>query len=266
VYDSAVQISGSAMATSGSKIRLFVNEGLKKDESITLRGMQCHYLVHVMRTKAGDRIALFNGEDGEWQACVDRVGKNDCSLDVEDNLRPQGPEIGPWLAFAPLKKTRTQFVVEKATELGASRLWPVFTGRTTTDRVNLQRLRAHAIEAAEQCDRLTVPIVSEPSILGDLAAAWPDDRELLVMDCGGHGRPLLDAMTAIGTRVAEGRQQPPGLLVGPEGGFAKTELDDLAALPFATAVALGPRILRAETAALSALACWQAVVESQSKH
>jgi 16S rRNA (uracil1498-N3)-methyltransferase len=254
------------MATSGSRIRLFVDEGLKKDESITLRGMQCHYLVHVMRIKAGDKIALFNGEDGEWQALVDRIGKNDCILDVDDNLRPQGPETGPWLAFAPLKKTRTQFVVEKATELGVSRLWPVFTGRTTTDRVNLQRLRAHAIEAAEQCDRLTVPIVSEPSSLGDLIADWPNDRELLVMDCSGHGRPLLDAMTAIGARVADGRQQPPALLVGPEGGFAEAELDDLATLPFATAVALSPRILRAETAALSALACWQAVVESQSKH
>lgn len=252
------------MATSRSKIRLFVNDALKKDVSITLRGMQCHYLVHVMRIKAGDDIALFNGEDGEWQACVDRVGKNDCILNVDDNLRAQGLETGPWLAFAPLKKTRTQFVVEKATELGVSRLWPVFTGRTTADRVNLQRLRAHAIEAAEQCDRLTVPIVSEPSVLSDLVADWPNDRRLLVMDCSGRGTPLLNVLSAIGALVAEGRQQPPGLLVGPEGGFTNAELDDVAALPFATAVALSRRILRAETAALSALACWQAVAETQS--
>jgi len=232
---------------------------------MTLRGMQCHYLVHVMRINAGDRIALFNGEDGEWQACVDRVGKNDCILNVDDNLRPQEPETGPWLAFAPLKKTRTQFVVEKATELGVSRLWPVFTGRTTTDRVNLQRLRAHAIEAAEQCDRLTVPIISEPSILSDLVADWPNDRRLLVMDCSGQGTPLLNVLSSMGAPVAEGRQQPPGLLVGPEGGFTRAELDDVAALPFATAVALSSRTLRAETAALSALACWQAVVESPCK-
>jgi len=253
------------MATSRSKIRLFVYDALKKDESISLCGMQCHYLVHVMRIKAGDRIALFNGDDGEWQACVDRVGKNDCILDVEDNLRLQESETGPWLAFAPLKKTRTQFVVEKATELGASRLWPVFTARSTTDRVNLHRLRAYAIEAAEQCDRLTVPIVSEPSILSVLVADWPNDRDLLVMDCSGRGRPLLDILPAIGVRVAEGRQKPPGLLVGPEGGFTEAELDDVAALPFATAVTLSPRILRAETASLSALACWQAVVESPRK-
>jgi 16S rRNA (uracil1498-N3)-methyltransferase len=252
------------MATSGAKIRLFVNDVLQKDASISLRGMQCHYLVHVMRIRSGDKIALFNGKDGEWQACIEQARKNDCVLDVNDKLRPQQPETGPWLAFAPLKKTRTQFVVEKATELGASRLWPVFTGRTTTDRVNLQRLRAHAIEAAEQCDRLTVPNVTEPSNLNDLAADWPNDRILLVMDCSGRGRPLLNVLSAIGVLVAEGRQQPPGLLVGPEGGFTKAELDDLAALPFVTTVALSSRILRAETAALSALACWQAVVESQS--
>ncbi|MGB5695744.1 MAG: RsmE family RNA methyltransferase, partial [Polyangiales bacterium] len=140
------------------------------------------------------------------------------------------------------------------------------TGRTTTDRVNLQRLRAHAIEAAEQCDRLTVPIVSEPSVLSDLVADWPNDRRLLVMDCSGDGRPLLDVLSATGALVAEGRQLAPGLLVGPEGGFTRAELVDLAGLPFVTAVALSPRILRAETAALSALACWQAVVDSHCKH
>jgi 16S rRNA (uracil1498-N3)-methyltransferase len=253
------------MATSGSRVRLFVNEALKKDASIAVRGMQCHYLVHVMRIRAGDRIALFNGEDGEWQASVKQARKNGCVLDIGDELRPQEAEIGPWLAFAPLKKTRTQFVIEKATELGVSRLLPVFTDHTSTERVNLQRLRAYAVEAAEQCDRLTVPKVMEPSDLNDLAADWPDDRRLLVMDCRGGGTPLLDVLSAIGVLVAERRQQPPGLLVGPEGGFTAAELDDLAALPFATTVALGSRILRAETAALSALACWQAVVESRSK-
>lgn len=254
------------MVTSRSKIRLFVDDALNKDESITLRGMQCHYLVHVMRIKTGDQIALFNGMDGEWQAVVEQARKNDCVLKIEHKLRSQGPEAGPWLSFAPLKKTRTQFVVEKATELGASRLSPVITGRTTTDRVNLQRLRAHAVEAAEQCNRLTVPDVMEPSVLSDLVDSWPCDRTLLVMDCSGDGKPLLNVMAAIGILVAERRQQPPGLLVGPEGGFTKAELDDLSALPFATTVALGSLILRAETAALSALACWHAVVETQSKH
>jgi 16S rRNA (uracil1498-N3)-methyltransferase len=253
------------MATSGSRIRLFVNDALKKDSSIAVRGMQCHYLVHVMRIRTGDRIALFNGEDGEWQASVEQARKNDCVLDICDKLRPQEPEIGPWLAFAPLKKTRTQFVVEKATELGASRLLPVFTGRTSAERVNLQRLRAYAVEAAEQCDRLTVPNVMEPSDLSGLAAGWPDDRTLLVMDCSGGARPLLDVLSAIGVLVTQGRQQPPGLLVGPEGGFTAAELDELAALPFVTTVELGSRILRAETAALSALACWQAVVDSRSR-
>jgi len=252
------------MQTSGSRIRLFVEDVLKHAGSVPLQDMQRHYLVNVMRLRVGDPVTLFNGRDGEWQGRVAKVGKNDCIVDVGSRLRAQRPEVGPWLAFAPLKKTCTQFVVEKATELGASRLLPVFTSRTVTDRVNLQRLRSYAIEAAEQSHRLTLPIVTTPTILADLLASWPDDRQLLVMDCSGDGEPLLGALSTIYALVEEGRQQPPGLLVGPEGGFAEPELDDFASLPFATSVMLGSRILRAETAALAALACWQAVAEERA--
>jgi 16S rRNA (uracil1498-N3)-methyltransferase len=247
------------MQTSGSRIRLFVEDALQHAGSVPLQDMQRHYLVNVMRLRVGDTVALFNGEDGEWRGHVAKIGKTECIVEVGHRLRAQKPEVGPWLAFAPLKKICTQFVVEKATELGASRLLPVFTSRTATDRVNLQRLRSYAIEAAEQSHRLTLPIVSAPTTLGDLLAAWPDDRQLLVMDCSGDGKPLLGVLSTICALVEEGRQQPPGLLVGPEGGFAERELDDFASLPFARSVMLGSRILRAETAALAALACWQAV-------
>ena len=252
------------MQTSGSRIRLFVKGALQHAGSIPLQDMQRHYLINVMRLRVGDTVALFNGEDGEWQGRVANVGKNDCIVEIGCRLRAQRPEAGPWLAFAPLKKTCTQFVVEKATELGASRLLPVFTRRTATDRVNLQRLRSYAIEAAEQSNRLTLPIILAPLVLGDLLANWPDDRQLLVMDCSGNGAPLLGVLSTICALVEEGRQKPPGLLVGPEGGFAEPELDDFASLPFVTSVRLGSRILRAETAALAALACWQAVVEERA--
>ena len=168
-------------------------------------------------------------------------------------FRRQDSTPGPWLAFAPVKKARTDFIVEKGTELGVSRLWPIFTRHTATQRVNTARLRATAIEAAEQCGRLSIPDVSDPSNLDRLMAEWPADRDLLVLDETGGGRPLAEVAAEAGAGP------PPGFLIGPEGGFARTELDELANRSFVTLVGLGPRILRAETAALSALACWQAV-------
>lgn len=252
------------MVGSETKIRLFVNAPLAGGESISPGDLQCHYLVHVMRVREGDPIAVFNGKDGEWLATVEQLHKNLCVLTVREQRTPQAPERGPWLAFAPLKKTRTQFVVEKATELGVSRLYPVFTANTSTNRVNVTRLRSYAIEAAEQCGRLTVPEIAEPTNLDDLLSQWSENRRLIVMDCSSRGEPLLEILWPMGYDVRRGREQPPGFLIGPEGGFTKTELDDLATLPFVAMATLSSRVLRAETAALATLSCWQAIVESES--
>jgi 16S rRNA (uracil1498-N3)-methyltransferase len=154
--------------------------------------------------------------------------------------------------FAPVKRARIDFIAEKATELGVSALVPVFTRHTVMTRVNDERLRAIAIEAAEQCERLSVPEVRAAASLDILLAAWPTDRKLLLLDEGGGGAPIADALA----HVAPG---PAALLVGPEGGFAKSELDGLRALSFATPVGLGPRILRADTAVIAALSCFQAL-------
>ena len=243
--------------TGRSKARLFVEEPLAADAALILTGNQANYLVNVMRVQPGDILLLFNGRDGEWQAQVEQARRQSCAVRIVRQVRPQHAEPGPWLLFAPIKKTAMDFVIEKATELGVSRLWPVFTLHTTASRVNEDRLRAHAIEASEQCERLTVPAIAAPLRLGEIAPHWPQDRTLLVLDEHGRGTSIAD-MLAAGSHAGRWNR-PPGILAGPEGGFAAAELDALAGLPFVARVTLGPRILRAETAALAALACWQAI-------
>ncbi len=241
------------------KARLFVDAPLTAESRLELDDAQTHYLGHVMRFDAGDGVILFNGRDGEWSAVVEGFGKNRCSLSLNRQIRRQAEASGPWLAFAPLKKTPTDFLVEKATELGVSRLCPVFTGRTNSARINLDRMRKHAIEAAELSERLTVPEIAQPETLEQFAAGWPKDRLLLMLDESGGGRPIAEVLTELS---AEGGANPEacGFLSGPEGGFDGGERDALVTLDFVTAVGLGPRILRAETAALAALACWQALL------
>jgi 16S rRNA (uracil1498-N3)-methyltransferase len=243
--------------TGRPKARLFIEEPLATDAALTLAGNQANYLVNVMRVQSGDSLLLFNGRDGEWQAQVEQARRQACAVRIVQQVRPQRAEPGPWLLFAPIKKTAVDFVAEKATELGVSRLWPVFTLHTATNRVNLDRLRAHAIEASEQCERLTVPTIENPIALGEIAMHWPSGRTLLVLDEHGLGAPIVDILTA-GSRTGRWKH-PPGILAGPEGGLAAAELDALAGLPFVARVTLGPRILRAETAALAALACWQGI-------
>ena len=221
---------------------------------------QSHYLANVMRATAGDMVALFNGRDGEWQSEITSLGKRVVGLRVTSHLRPQAPEPDLWLAFAPIKRGRIDFVAAKATELGVARLIPVMTARTQMTRVNTGRLRANAIEAAEQCERLTVPDVSDPVALSELLSAWPDGRRLLVGDETGGGRPIADAARQISSADnAAGANLPCAVLVGPEGGFTAGELDALGKLPFVTKVGLGPRVMRADTAAIAALSVIQAV-------
>jgi len=150
------------------KARLHLSDPLAAGDSISVSGDPAHYLRTVMRAVPGDAVGVFNGRDGEWLARITAVDRRSCRLAVETNVRPQRTETGPWLLFAPIKKTALDFLVEKATELGAERLWPVITERTVTQRVNLRRLRAHAVEAAEQCERLIVPHVAEPVALSRL--------------------------------------------------------------------------------------------------
>ncbi|MEQ8194371.1 MAG: 16S rRNA (uracil(1498)-N(3))-methyltransferase [Rhodospirillales bacterium] len=245
------------MSTAKPKARLYVTADLRAGEPAELTAGQIHYLVHVMRIAPGDMLALFNGRDGEWLAQAESVSRKRCTLRAIEQTRaqePAGPADDVWLAFAPVKKTRTDFIVEKATELGAARLLPVFTEHTASSRVNIERLQAIAVEAAEQSQRLDVPDIAPAHSLNELCASWPAARILFVLDETGTGEPPV-APLAAALRDA-GNPAPCGFLVGPEGGFSAAELDELRKLPFVNAVTLGPRILRAETAALAALACY----------
>jgi 16S rRNA (uracil1498-N3)-methyltransferase len=233
--------------------RLYVAAGLVPGAGIELDRAQAHYLRSVLRLGAGAAVAVFNASDGEWLCRVAEIGKG-ASLTVERQLREPDPkaETDLWLMFAPIKRAPLDWLVEKATELGVAALLPVWTARTQVERVNLERLRAHAIEAAEQCERLSVPELRAPERLDQLLAVWPGERRLVVCDESGAGEPIGDAAARL----------PPGpvaLLVGPEGGFDETELDAIGKLSFVTRVGLGPRVLRAETATLAAVAVFQAI-------
>ncbi len=236
------------------RIRLYVEAALAAGALVDLPAPQAHYLTNVMRLKAGDAVCLFNGRDGEWRAVIHEAKRKACVVAVDSLLRAQRAEPDLWLLFAPLKKARTDYLAEKATELGASLLWPVYTRRTVAERVNLDRLRANAIEAAEQSERLTLPDVREPAKLMEALQSWPTDRRLILCDESGTAKPIAEALTA--TKPTDRF----ALLIGPEGGFAADELDALRKLPFVSPVGLGPRVLRADTAALAGLACLQALV------
>ncbi|WP_408886942.1 16S rRNA (uracil(1498)-N(3))-methyltransferase [Limobrevibacterium gyesilva] len=219
---------------------------LRAGAEIAASPAQAHYLGSVMRRGAGDPVRLFNGVDGEWQARIAFLKRDRATLAPGQLLRPQAPESDLWLVFAPLKRDATDLVAQKATELGAAALLPVFTERTNAGRVNTDRLAAIAIEAAEQCERLTVPRIEAPRQLGELLADWPDGRRLVVAVEREAGDPV-PPLTG-----------PTALLVGPEGGFTPAELDVLRRHPLVHPATLGPRILRAETAAIVGLALLQA--------
>lgn len=241
------------MPPSRPKIRLYVPHDLTADRLIAVDGNPAHYLSNVMRCAPGDEVAAFNGRDGEWRAVIEAIGKRGCRLRPAECLRPQarGPDL--WLLFAPVKRAGTDFLVQKATELGVELLQPVLTRRTIAERVNFERLRANAIEAAEQSGRLTVPAVREMAPLSDLLDAWPAGRRLLFCDEAGAAPPAAAALT-------DAQAGDWAVLVGPEGGFDADERERLRSEAFVSPVGLGPRILRAETAALAALTLWQGIL------
>jgi 16S rRNA (uracil1498-N3)-methyltransferase len=234
-------------------VRLYVEGALGAGAQVRPSDAQAHYLLHVMRAKAGDRVSLFNGCDGEWLADIAEVTKKSCTLVCAKQTRPQSGTPDIWLCFAPIKKTPADYVVQKATEFGVSALVPVFTRRTIVTRVNGERMAANAIEAAEQSDRLTVPEIRDPLTLDKLLASWPRERRIVFCDEAGDARPIAEALAG----AANG---PFAILTGPEGGFDPAERERIRSHEFVMPVTLGPRILRADTAALAALAVWQAMI------
>jgi len=251
------QISENQMSEIKAKARLFISSPLKEGASPSLSGPEAHYIVNVMRLKAGDKIALFNGCDGEWLATIVSTAKKDVALEVKCRTRGQVNEPDVWLVFAPIKRTRIDFMAQKATELGASRLVPVRTERTVVARVKTERLLANACEAAEQCERLTVPEVSEMTSLKNILAQWPADRLLLFCDEEKGDPPAPDALKSRDQKPA---RRPWGILIGPEGGFTSKERELIRSYSYCIPASLGPRVLRADTAALAALSLWQAAI------
>jgi 16S rRNA (uracil1498-N3)-methyltransferase len=240
-------MTASLLATMPGSIRLYIAASLAGGDTVAVSAAQAHYLGTVMRRGVGAEVRLFNGRDGEFDAHIESIGRDRASLHVDHLLRPQTPEPDLWLVFALLKRDATDLVVQKATELGVAALYPVVTERSNTHRMNATRLTSIAVEAAEQCQRLTVPQIHPARPLEDLLSDWPTDRRRLYAAAERTNTPRLTPAHGKAAR-----------LVGPEGGFTPAELEATLAHPFVTAVSLGPRILRAETACIAGLALLQA--------
>ena len=227
--------------------RLFVDTPLGPDAAPVVDGAAAHYLLHVMRLKLGDPLLLFDNRSGEWLATVADAGKRALTVRIERRTRAIEAVPDLWLCFAPVKKARLDWIIEKATELGVARLQPIITERTIVERVKRERLEAQIVEACEQCGRTALPALAEPVKLPALLRDWPQSRALLFADeAGGSPFGTVDAPA------------PAAILTGPEGGFTERERAALLACPAVRRIALGPRILRAETAAVAATALWMA--------
>jgi len=231
-----------------AKIRLYVDHPLAAGQAVPLSPDQSHYLTGVMRLAVGAGVLLFNGRDGEWRASLTVAGKRGAIATCEAQTRPLQMPPDLWLLFAPIKKARTDFIVEKAVELGVQRVLPVQTRRTNAERLRQDKMTAHAIEAAEQCGATYVPEVADLVPLDRLLRQWPEGRRLYWCDETALGRPA--TLTPV--------SGPAAILIGPEGGFDPGEIQRLRGLPYVVPLSLGPRILRADTAAVAAITLWQA--------
>jgi 16S rRNA (uracil1498-N3)-methyltransferase len=231
-----------------AKVRVFVEHPLAPGQTVPLNADQAHYLFSVMRRRVGAGVALFNGADGEYLAQIEALSKKGGALICRDQTKPLQMPPDLWLLFAPIKKARTDFIVEKAAEMGAVRILPVSTDHTNADRIRQDRLQAHAVEAAEQCGGTFVPEVADLQKLSTLLDTWPADRQLMFCD---------EALAGEAQNFAQAKPGKWAILIGPEGGFSQAERARLSAAPFSHPISLGPRILRADTAAVAALALWQ---------
>ena len=235
-----------------AKIRLYVEHPLGDGQTVPLDRGQAHYLFGVMRQAVGAQVLLFNGTDGEWRAEVSQAGKRGGELACREQTKPLQMPPDLWLCFAPIKKARTDFIVEKAAEMGAARIVPMQTDFTNTGRFQRDRLQAHAVEAAEQCGGTYVPEVAEMQRFDRLLSGWDTARRIMFCD---EARASSMPVSLIGET-----QEPWAIFIGPEGGFSEREREKLRALACATSVSLGPRILRADTAAVAAMTIWQQVL------
>jgi 16S rRNA (uracil1498-N3)-methyltransferase len=233
--------------------RLYIPDPLAAGVSVALDSESVHRLRNVLRLAAGATIAAFNERDGEWLCRIDALRRSHGALKAIEQRRAPDPGPDVWLVFAPIKRARLDWLVEKATELGVSTLVPVMTARTQSERINRERLRVIAIAAAEQSERVSLPEIRPEVPLVRLLADWPADRRLVLCDESGGGEPIADALAGVEPA------HPAAVFTGPEGGFAETELDALGKLSIVTRIGLGPRVLRAETAGLAALAVYQAI-------
>ncbi|MGB3337608.1 MAG: 16S rRNA (uracil(1498)-N(3))-methyltransferase [Devosia sp.] len=233
--------------------RLFVEPDLAADTQLTLGKEQSLYLAAVLRKSVGDEVVLFNGRDGAWLCRLATDSKKSVTLDLVEQIAAQTPVSDLWYGFAPLKTERLDYVIQKAVEMGAGTIQPVLTRFTQVARLKHERLVANAIEAAEQCEVLAVPRVEPEVTLERLLDAWPSERVLIFADEGEASSSPVEALSAL-------KGRPVGLLIGPEGGFSDEERARLRAQPYVVPISLGPRILRADTAAVAALALIQAII------
>ena len=231
-----------------SIIRLYLDHPMSASQSIALSADHAHYLFGVMRKGVGEVIHVFNGRDGAWAAEVVQAGKRKGTVVISEQVADQTDPPDLWLLFAPIKKARTDFIVEKAAEMGAARICPVQTDFTNAERIKRDRLQAHAVEAAEQCGGTFVPQVAGIAKLDQMLATWDPARQILFCD---------EALVGGETKLLDLPRGPWAILIGPEGGFSDAERDRLTGLPFAHSISLGPRVLRADTAAVAALTLWQ---------
>ena len=239
---------GHTVYSDMNKIRLFVDHTLGEAQSVPLSKDQAHYIFSVMRKSIGETILIFDGNNGEWEASIEEISKKSGVLFCIKQTKPQIMPPDLWLFFSPLKKVRTDFIVEKATELGVAKIIPVQTEHTNADRVKLSRLSAHAIEAAEQCGGTYIPKIEELQKINEVLENFPPDRRLLFCD---------EKLQASEVNLENLKKGKWAILVGPEGGFSEIERNYLKGLKFTFSISLGPRILRADTAAVTAISLWQ---------
>jgi len=244
------------MIAPAASARLFVADDLAAGISIQPSKEQQHYLLNVMRCRDGETVLVFNGRDGEWQAEIRRAGRRDCQLAIQQVTRPQISSPDLWLLFAPVKKARLDFIAQKASEMGCSRIWPVRTDYCQISRVNDDRMLANAIEAAEQTERLDI---AETMPFTDLATALDScetDRHIIFCDEASAGDATMNAISILSAAAPISRA---AVVIGPEGGFSAPERAMISGRQNSLKLSLGPRILRADTAAIAALACFQSV-------